>query len=68
MPFGMKTYQATFQRLINSISAGFDGYDASIDDVIRYSDEWKEHLRQIREFFDRISSAKLTVNSEFGEK
>ncbi|MCU7801257.1 MAG: reverse transcriptase, partial [gamma proteobacterium symbiont of Lucinoma myriamae] len=68
MPFGMKNSPATFQRLINTLTAGLDGCEAYIDDVIIYSDIWKEHIRQMREFFNRLSDAKLTVNlvkSEF---
>ncbi len=68
MPFGMKNSSATFQRLINSLISGLDGTDAYIDDVIIYSNTWEDHIRQIRQFFDRLSAAKLTVNlvkSEF---
>ena len=67
-PFEMKNSPATFQRLINSVTAGLDGCEAYIDDVIIYSDTWEDHLKTIRKFFERLSEAKLTVNlakSEF---
>ena len=62
MPFGMKNSPATFQRLVNNVIWGLDGCDAYIDDVIIYSDSWSDHLQRIRQFFDRLSKAKLTVN------
>ena len=62
MPFGMKNSPATFQRLVNNVICGLDGCDAYIDDVIIYSDSWNDHLQRIRNFFDRLSKAKLTVN------
>ena len=62
MPFGMKNSPATFQRLVNNVICGLDGCDAYIDDVIIYSDSWSDHLQRIRNFFDRLSKAKLTVN------
>ena len=62
MPFGMKNSPATFQRLVNNVICGLDGCDAYIDDVIIYSDSWSDHLQRIRKFFDRLSTAKLTVN------
>ena len=62
MPFGMKNSPATFQRLVNNVICGLDGCDAYIDDVIIYSDSWSDHLQRIRQFFDRLSKAKLTVN------
>ena len=68
MAFGMKNSPATFQRLINSVTSGIDGCDAYIDDAIIYSDTWEEHLLTIRQFYDRLSEAKLTINlskSEF---
>ena len=68
MAFGMKNSPATFQRLINSVTRGIDGCDAYIDDAIIYSDTWEEHLSTIRQFYDRLSDAKLTINlskSEF---
>ena len=34
MPFGMKNAPATFQRMINKITANFEGCEAYIDDVI----------------------------------
>ena len=68
MPFGMKNSPATFQRLVNSLIFGLDGCKAYIDDAIIYSEEWNQHLEIIREFFKRLSDAKLTINllkSEF---
>ena len=62
MPFGMKNSPATFQRLVNNVICGLDGCDAYIDDIIIYSDSWSDHLQRIRQFFDRLSKAKLTVN------
>ena len=68
MPFGLKNGPATFQRLINSVTAGLEGCEAYMDDIILYSDSWEEHLERLELFFERLSNAKLTVNlskSEF---
>ena len=68
MPFGMKNSPATFQRLVNSLISNLAGCKAYIDDAIIFSEEWERHLQTIRNFFDRLSEAKLTVNltkSEF---
>ena len=62
MAFGMKNSPSTFQRLINSVTSGIDGCDAYIDDAIIYSDTWEEHLSTIRQFYDHLSDAKLTIN------
>ena len=67
MPFGMKNSPATFQRLINTITAGLEHCEAYIDNAIIYNDEWN-HLGTIKAFFDKLREAKLTINlakSEF---
>ena len=68
MPFGMKNSPATFQRLINMIITGLDNCKSYIDDAIIYSEEWDQQIKTIREFFERLNEAKLTINlakSEF---
>ena len=62
MPFGMKNSPATFQRLINQVIAGIDGCEAYIDDIICFSDDWEKHLKIIYTLFERLSSARLTIN------
>ena len=69
MPFGMKNAPVTFQRIINKITANFEGCEAYIDDVIVFGNTWKQHLERLCELFRRLRAAKLTVNlvkSDFG--
>ena len=50
------------------IITGLDNCKAYIDDAIIYSDEWDQQIKTTREFFERLSQAKLTNNlakSEF---
>ena len=62
MPFGMKNSPATFQRVINMITTVLDNCNAYIDDTIIFSEEWDQQIKTIREFFDRLSKAKLKIN------
>ena len=62
MPFGMKNSPATFQRVINMKITGLDNCKAYIDDAIIYNEEWDQQIKTIREFFERLSKAKLTIN------
>ena len=64
----MKISPATVQRLINMIITGLDYCKTYIDDVIIYNEELDQQIKTIREFFERLSKAKLTINlakSEF---
>lgn len=68
MPFGLKNAPATFQRMVNQIVMDLDGCEAYVDDLIVYSQTWEQHISQLRQLFQKLSEAKLTVNlvkSEF---
>ena len=64
----MKNSPATFQRMVNSLIFNLAGCKAYIDDAIIFREKWERHLQTIRNFFDRLSEATLTINlakSEF---
>ena len=70
MPFGMKNAPATFQRMVNKLVRDIDGCEGYIDDVVIFSDNWSDHICQIKRFFQIMREAKLTINlmkSEFGK-
>ena len=70
MPFGMKNAPATFQRMVNKLVRDIDGCEGYIDDVVIFSDNWSDHIRQIERFLQIMREAKLTINlmkSEFGK-
>ena len=62
MPFGMKNAPATFQRMVNKLVRDIDGCEGYIDDVVIYSDDWSDHTRQNKRFFQIMREAKLTIN------
>ena len=62
MPFGMKNAPATFQRMVNKLVREIDGCEGYIDDVVIFSDNWSDHIRQIKCFFQIMREAKLTIN------
>ena len=70
MPFGMKNASAIFQRMVNKLVRDIDGCEGYIDDVVIYSNNWLDHVLQIKRFFQILREAKLTINlmkSEFGK-
>lgn len=69
MPFGLRNAPATFQRLMNRVTAGLEGCSVYLDDLVVFSDSWHLHLQRIKALFERLSEAQLTVNlakCEFG--
>ena len=70
MPFGMCNAPATFQRLVNTVLAGVPNCTAYLDDLVVYSSNWSEHLSTLKEVFQRLAKANLTLNlakCEFGK-
>nr|XP_045615992.1 gastrula zinc finger protein XlCGF57.1-like [Procambarus clarkii] len=70
LPFGMKNSGSCFQRAMNKMLQGMVGCTVYIDDIIVYSHSWDEHLRQLKELFDKLEEVNLVVNlpkSEFGK-
>ena len=56
--------------MVNKLVRDIDGCEGYVDDVVIYSDNWSEHIRQIKRFFQILREAKLTINlmnSEFGK-
>ncbi|XP_030628115.1 protein eyes shut homolog [Chanos chanos] len=62
LPFGMKNAPATFQRLMNTVTAGLSNVVTYIDDVVVYSSSWHEHVCHLRQLFERLRQARLVVN------
>ena len=62
MPFGLKGAPATFQRLMDTVLQGLQGFSAAyIDDLAIHSDSWDDHLRHVRAVLQRLREAGLTA-------
>lgn len=61
MAFGMCNAPATFQRLITRVLEGIRNCSAYLDDFV-FTDTWNEHLHVLRQVFDRLAQASLTLN------
>ena len=72
MPFGLHNAPATFQRTMNEVLEGCDGFAVCYsDDLVVYSKSWEEHLQHLREVLGRLKAANLTVKMkkcQFGQR
>jgi len=64
MPFGLCNAPATYQRLMNKILDNIidDFVYVYIDDLVIFSFTFLEHLHHLRQVFDRLRAAGITVN------
>eukprot|EP00731_Ephydatia_muelleri_P016412 Em0009g836a len=59
MPFGLQGTPSTFQRMMDTLIRGMEGYaSAYIDDVAVYSSCWREHIDHLRNLFLRLRKGK----------
>ena len=72
MPFGLNGAPASFQRLTDMLVKGCEEYAAAyLDDIVIFSQSWKEHLGHLKSILKRIGKANLTVKAakcQFGMK
>lgn len=62
LPFGMQTAPATFMRLMDQVLKGADKYaNAYFDDTSVFSSTWTQHLADMRDVFERVKRANLTI-------
>ena len=63
MCFGLKGAPATFQRLMNRVLQGINGYRAFVylDDIIVISPTLDEHINQLQEVFTRLRKFNLQL-------
>ena len=61
VPFGLAQAPAYFQELMTGILKDFDFAIAYLDDIIIFSGMAEEHLSYIRQVFEKLSAAKLSM-------
>ena len=65
MPFGLTNAPATFQRIMDSVFAGLKWKNLLVysDDIIVFSETFDEHMADLKEVFQRIRKAKLSLKA-----
>ena len=61
MPFGLQNAGATYGRMMRKLLENLEATDNFVDDVLTFTNGWERHLDELRELFERIRQAKLTV-------
>ncbi|KAF7641069.1 hypothetical protein LDENG_00296330, partial [Lucifuga dentata] len=70
MAFGLKNAPATFQCLMHKVLGDIPQCNVYLDDVVVYSNDWKDHVVSLKTVFQRLVDANLTLNlakCEFGK-
>ena len=61
MPFGLVNALAIFCRMVRKLLCGVDNVEAYVDDIIPHTVTWNDHLRVLREVFERLRQHGLTA-------
>ena len=65
MPFGLTAAPATFQRLMDTVLKGllWKNVMVYLDDIIIYSENWKDHIQALDDVFRRLRAANLKASA-----
>ncbi|KAL2103518.1 hypothetical protein ACEWY4_000386 [Coilia grayii] len=65
LPFGLHGAPATFQRLMDRLLRGTEGFAAAyLDDICVYSSTWEDHLQHLQHVLSLVKEAGLTIHPE----
>ncbi|XP_037526097.1 uncharacterized protein LOC119403222 [Rhipicephalus sanguineus] len=67
MPFGIKTAPAVFNRLMREVVGGIPNVYYYFDDVLVATTTWEEHIAALRNVFQRVREAHLTIKPKKSE-
>ena len=61
MPFGLMNAAATFNRVMRKMLDGVQNIDHFIDDVLTHTATWDDHIKALKDLFQRVRKAGLTI-------
>ena len=61
LPFGLVNSPATYNRMMRKLLADLEDVDNYVDDVLGHTKSWEEHIFMLKELFERIKRAGLTI-------
>ena len=64
MPFGIKSAQETFQKLLSQLLGDLPGVETDIDDILIFGRSKEEHDKQLYAMLKRYGEINLTLNKE----
>ena len=64
MPFGLSNAPGSFQRLMDTVCRGLPFVTTYLDDVLVHSESVQQHKMHLRQVFERLQQAGLTLRSK----
>ena len=61
MPFGLVNSASSYNRMMRKMLEGSNNLESYVDDVLAHTKNWKDHIVTLREFFERVRRAHLTL-------
>jgi hypothetical protein len=61
MPFGLVNSASSYNRMMRKLLEGSNNLESYVDDVLAHTRNWRDHIETLREFFERVRRAHLTL-------
>ena len=63
-PFGISSISEHYNRRMDEAFAGLEGYRRIVDDVVIFDKDKEQHESHVRQFLQRCSKRRITLNAE----
>jgi len=61
MPFGMVNSGSMYNRMVRKLLDGAHDLESYVDDVLGHTGDWEGHKQMLRNFFERLKGANLSL-------
>ena len=61
MPFAMVNSGSTYNRMVRKLLDESKDLESYVDDVLGHTSDWSEHMKVLRDFFERVQKANLSL-------
>jgi hypothetical protein len=61
MPFGLVNSASSYNRMMRKLLDGLRNLESYVDDVLAHTKDWRSHMTILRNFFQRVREANLTL-------
>ena len=65
-PYGISSISEHYNRRMDEAFVGLTGYRRIVDDVVIFDRDEKQHASHVRQFLQRCSERRITLNSDVG--
>ena len=52
---------STYNRMVRKLLYGSQNLESYVDDILGHTTDWENHMRMLKDFFERVKNANLSL-------